>query len=177
MYDKDSSPSGHNFSQGDSAEHRHIGELFLIPWMSYPYTTWILMMDSYSDVFISVSSIIPTTTTTTTTAATTTPPVCTNVTTTTDPSMTYSEFSFSLVHLPLSLSLYIYLSTLCPSSFLSHSISLYIPFSISLYPPFVYLHVSYSISIYLHLSLYIFPSLSFSLSLYIFISCSWESRA
>ena len=42
----DISPLGQKFSQGDSAEPRHTGETFLIPWVRYPYPTWILMMDS-----------------------------------------------------------------------------------------------------------------------------------
>ena len=38
---------GQKLSPSDSAEPRHTGETFLIPWVRYPYPTWILMMDSY----------------------------------------------------------------------------------------------------------------------------------
>ena len=40
-------PSGHKISPGDSAEPRHTGEKFLIPWVRYPYPTCMLMMDSF----------------------------------------------------------------------------------------------------------------------------------
>ena len=44
--------SGQKFSPGDSAEPRHTGEKFLIPWVRYPYPTWILMMDSYNLTYV-----------------------------------------------------------------------------------------------------------------------------
>ena len=43
----DFSPSGQKFSPGDSAEPRHTGKTFLIPWVRYPYPTLMLMMNSY----------------------------------------------------------------------------------------------------------------------------------